>query len=72
MFPGYLGGTIEYGNVYSDSADLFSDDILNGSLYFGIDSLLGPLYIGMGFAEGGRRVPFLSIGSIFARDSLVR
>ena len=72
LFPGYLGGTIEYGNVHSDSADLFSDGILNGSIYLGINSLLGPLYLGMGFAEGGRRVPFLSIGSIFARDSLVR
>jgi NTE family protein len=72
FFPGYLGGTIEYGNVHSDSADLFSDGIMNGSVYLGIDSLLGPLYLGMGFAEGGRRVPFLSIGSIFARDSLVR
>jgi len=72
FFPGYLGGTIEYGNVHADSADLFSDPILNGSIYLGIDSLLGPLYLGVGFGEGGRRVPFLSIGSIFARDSLVR
>ena len=72
FFPGYLGGTIEYGNVHSDSADLFTDGILNGSIYLGIDSLLGPLYFGVGFGEGGRRIPFLSIGSIFARDSLVR
>jgi len=72
FFPGFLGGTIEYGNVYDDSADLFSDGILNGSVYFGIDSIIGPMYLGVGFAEGGRRVPFLSIGSIFTRDSLTR
>jgi NTE family protein len=72
LFPGYLGGTLEYGNVYQDSSDLFSDGILNGSIYLGIDSLLGPLYIGVGFAEGGRRVPFFSLGSIFTRDSLTR
>lgn len=71
-FPGYLGGTIEYGNVYQDYSDLFSDGILNGSIYLGIDSILGPMYLGVGFAEGGRRVPFLSIGTIFTRDSLTR
>jgi NTE family protein len=72
FFPGYLGGTLEYGNVYKSRTDLFSDGILNGSIYLGIDSIIGPLYFGMGFAEGGRRVPFLSIGSIFTRDSLTR
>jgi NTE family protein len=72
ILPGYLGGTIEYGNVYQDYSDLFSDGILNGSVYFGIDSIIGPMYLGVGFAEGGRRVPFLSIGSIFTRDSLTR
>jgi NTE family protein len=72
IFPGYLGGTIEYGNVYQDYSDLFSDGILNGSVYLGIDSIIGPMYLGMGFAEGGRRVPFFSIGSIFSRDSLTR
>lgn len=72
FLPGYLGGTIEYGNVYEDYSDLFSDGILNGSLYLGIDSIIGPMYLGMGFAEGGRRVPFFSIGSIFTRDSLTR
>ena len=72
FFPGYLGGTLEYGNVYKSRTDLFSDGILNGSVYLGIDSIIGPLYLGMGFAEGGRRIPFLSIGSIFTRDSLTR
>ncbi len=72
LFPGYLGGTLEYGNVYRDYSDLFSDGILNGSIYLGIDSIIGPMYFGVGFGEGGRRVPFLSIGSIFARDSLTR
>ena len=51
LFPGYLGGTLEYGNVYQHRADLFSDGILNGSIYLGIDSIIGPMYIGVGFAE---------------------
>ena len=72
FFPGYLGGTLEYGNVYQSYTDLFSDGILNGSIYLGIDSIIGPLYFGVGFAEGGRQVPFLSIGSIFTRGSLTR
>jgi NTE family protein len=70
LFPGYLGGTIEYGNVHDRYQDLFSDGIVNGSAYLGIDSIIGPMYFGLGFAEGGRRVIFFSVGSIFARQSL--
>jgi len=72
LFPGYLGGTVEYGNVYRRSADLFSDGILNGSIYLGINSIIGPMYFGVGFAAGGRSIPFISIGSIFTRDSLTQ
>jgi NTE family protein len=72
LFPGYLGGTVEYGNVYRRSSDLFSDGILSGSVYFGINSIIGPMYFGVGFAEGGRSIPFISIGSIFTRENLAR
>jgi NTE family protein len=72
ILPGYLGGTIEYGNVARHRSDVFSDGILNGSVYFGVDSIVGPLYLGVGFAEGGRYSGFLTIGSIFVGESLVR
>ena len=72
FFPGYVGGTIEYGNAARNRSDVFAEGILNGSLYFGIDSVIGPVYIGVGVAEGRNPLPFLSIGSIFSRSSLVR
>jgi NTE family protein len=72
FFPGYIGGTLEYGNVARYRTDLFSNGLLNGSVYFGLDSILGPLYLGVGFAENGRYTGFLTIGSIFAGESLIR
>jgi NTE family protein len=72
LFPGYVGGTVEYGNVARYRTDILNNAILNGSVYFGLDSLIGPLYLGMGFAEGGRHTVFLSIGSIFIGESLIR
>lgn len=70
FFPGYLGATVEYGNVARDRTDLFSNGILNGSVYFGFDSIIGPMYLGVGVAEGGRHTGFLSIGSIFSPNTL--
>jgi len=72
FFPGYLGATVEFGNVAENRGDLFTDGILNGSVYLGFDSIIGPLYLGFGLAEGGRHTSFLSIGSIFTSDTLKR
>lgn len=72
ILPGYLGATFEVGNASSSYDQLFDEQIYSGSLYFGIDSLIGPMYIGVGMAEGGRYLPFLTIGSIFSRNSLTR
>jgi NTE family protein len=33
-----------------------------GSVFFGLDSLLGPLYLGFGYAEGGRQSLYLYLG----------
>ena len=70
LFPGWLGGTIEYGNVADKRNDVFANGVLNGSVYLGIDSVLGPMYLGIGAAEGGRRTFFLTVGSIFSNSSL--
>ena len=43
----------------------FDDGILNGSLYFGFDSWLGPLILGYGLREGGSSTAFLEIGQRF-------
>jgi NTE family protein len=62
----YLGGTLEYGNAWQDTDDVaFDDGILNGSLYFGFDSWLGPMLLGYGLREGGEGAAFLEIGQTF-------
>ena len=65
FYPMYAGATIEYGNVVDRRSDLWDDSILNGSLYFGFRSPLGPIYAGFGFAEGGRDTYFVRIGNPF-------
>ena len=72
MLPAFLGGTVEYGGVAADADDVFDDGIFNGSLYFGYRSPVGPLYIGVGVAEGGRQTYFFHIGDVFNNSSIAR
>jgi NTE family protein len=72
LLPAYLGGTLEYGQMADDTADLFDDGILNGSLYFAYRSPIGPLYLGAGLAEGGRRTYFIRIGNVFGSSDIVQ
>jgi len=61
-----VGMTLEYGNVWElRSRMAFDDGILNGSVYIGFDSWLGPLMFGYGMREGGDGVAFLEIGAPF-------
>lgn len=61
-----VGMTLEYGNAWElQSRMAFDDGILNGSIYVGFDSWLGPLMFGYGLREGGEGVAFLEIGAPF-------
>jgi NTE family protein len=70
LLPIYLGASLESGNVWQDSDDLFENMILAGSAFLGVDSPLGPIYLGLGVAEGGNNETlFLSIGKpLISRD----
>ena len=62
--PVYLGGSIEYGNVWQTRSDMdFSSLLANGSLFVAIDTFIGAIYVAAGFAEGGEQSYYLSIGS---------
>ena len=63
----YLGGTLEAGNVWVSQEEdpSFSDVILAGSLYAGLDTLFGPVYVGFGMAEGGRSTWYVYLGRLF-------
>ena len=61
-----VGMTLEYGNAWELRSNMaFDDGILNGSVYVGFDSWLGPLMFGYGMREGGDGVVFLEIGTPF-------
>ena len=50
--PLYLGLSAEAGNVWSRRSDIDFDSMqLNGSLFLGIDSYLGPIYLAAGICR---------------------
>jgi NTE family protein len=72
FLPAYLGGTLEYGSVAPEARGVFEEGLLNGSIYFGYRSPIGPMYIGVGAAQGGRQAFFLGIGNAFGSRSIIR
>ena len=62
----YAGFSAEAGNVWSDlsSADV-RDLTYSGSLFIGADTLLGPLQLGIGAAEGGETAVYLQLSPVF-------
>lgn len=66
VLPTYAGFSLEYGNVWQDKDDIsLGDGIWNGSVFLGAWSVLGPLYVGLGTAEGGRHTAFLYLGPVY-------
>lgn len=62
----YLGGSIEAGNVWTDGADVSLSELRVAAVVFlGVDSPLGPVYLGYGFAERGKSSISFSIGVPF-------
>ena len=52
--PAYVGGSIEAGNVWFERSDMSLDSmIVAGSAFVGVDTPLGPLFLGYGRAEQG-------------------
>ncbi|HET6473264.1 MAG TPA: patatin-like phospholipase family protein [Pseudomonadales bacterium] len=72
FFPAYAGVSAEFGNAGAQKKDPFSNGIMNGSVYFGYRSPIGPLYWGVGFAEDGQRVYFLRVGNVFNTTTIGR
>ena len=64
ILPAYIGTSLEYGNVWQEKRDIsLGGGLLNGSIFLGSDTPIGPLYVGLGFGEGGKRTGFLYLGS---------
>jgi NTE family protein len=63
----YLGGSLESGNVWGENEKQFdfSNLRLAGSLFVGYDTILGPLYLAFGHADGGFNAGYFYLGRAF-------
>jgi NTE family protein len=59
----YVGVSLEAGNAWARRSDMrFSDLRKAGSVFVGLDSILGPLYLGWGHTFGGDSAFYLFLG----------
>ena len=61
----YVGGSIEAGNAWDEFENYGDDLIVGGSLFLGVDTVLGPLYLGYGKAESNKGHVYLFLGKSF-------
>jgi NTE family protein len=62
--PVYLGASVEAGNTWEARSDIgFDSARINGSVFGGLDTYIGPVYFAAGFAEGGETNFYLFVGS---------
>ncbi|MDH5622379.1 MAG: patatin-like phospholipase family protein [Gammaproteobacteria bacterium] len=62
--PLYLGTSVEAGNVWQSRDEMaFNTMRLSGSLFAGMDTYFGPVYLAAGYSEGGHTNFYLFIGA---------
>lgn len=67
--PLYLGGSLEVGGIWDRRADINSKGLIGaGSVFLGADTLLGPVFLGYGHAEGGNNAFYLTFGSLLRSE----
>ena len=60
----YLGGSLESGNVWQEDFD-FDNLQLAGSIFLGYDTILGPVYLGLGYIDQGESAGYFYLGRTF-------
>jgi len=64
--PFYIGGSLETGNAWNNKDDINTASLKTaGSLIISFDTPLGPLYLGQGFASGGKSEYYFFLGRSF-------
>jgi NTE family protein len=62
-YPLFFGGSLEAGQLWRRGEDPAWDRfIAGGSIYGALDTPLGPIYVGVGLAEGGEETLFFRLG----------
>jgi len=65
-FPVYIGAAAETGNVWMTKEQIDFDSLTwAGSAFIGIETFLGPIYLGIGVREGWNQVLYLTLGRVF-------
>lgn len=61
-----IGTEFEYGNAWSTRRQMsWGNSLLNGSVYLGLNSWIGPILFGIGGRQGGEYNVFLEVGHRF-------
>lgn len=64
--PAYLGVSLEAGNVWQRRSDAsFGSMRKDASVFLGLDTPIGPVYLATGFEEGGSEAFYLFLGRTF-------
>jgi len=66
FFKAYVGASLEVGNAWEDTGDIGDDLIFAGSAFVGVDTPIGPIYLGYGHAEGNNQSLYLFLGPLFS------
>jgi len=62
----YLGGSVEAGGVWDGWDTINSHEVVfGGSVFSGVSTPIGPIYLAYGWAENGEKSAYLIIGQIF-------
>ncbi|HTY50975.1 MAG TPA: patatin-like phospholipase family protein [Steroidobacteraceae bacterium] len=65
-FPTYVGISLEAGNVWQKLSGIdWGSARKDASIFLGIDTLLGPVYIATGYEQHGRQTFYLFLGRTF-------
>jgi len=66
LFPAFVGFSAEVGNVWQSRSDIsLRDSIWGGSLWAGVDTPAGPVFLAYGSAEGGHDAFYVFLGRLF-------
>jgi len=64
--PTYLGMSLEMGNVWQERGQAsFANTRRDASLFLGLDTLLGPVYLAYGYDDKGSQAFYLFLGRTF-------
>ncbi|MBL8261106.1 MAG: patatin-like phospholipase family protein [Xanthomonadaceae bacterium] len=63
QYPLFIGGSLEAGQLWGRGQEpSLERTIFGGSVYTALDTPLGPIYFGLGLAEGGEEAVFFRLG----------